>query len=363
MNIILFVHNLEGSGGTERMTIFLANELDKLGYRISIVTLGFCSKSFFPLNDNIPLFCLKQSKNKILKYFINIYSLRKFIKQLKPQIFINVCREMILRSLPACLGIKCKFIVWEHSNILNMNLLPGTKPARFLTTHFSDIHILLSKTNSDYCKNKYGEKQATFIYNPFLIEGEIEISNLETRKVLFVGRLSPDKGYEQLLQVWALVNKKHPDWELDVVGQFANEKVKEHIEILSQKLNLNNINFHKPTNNIAKFYKNSAMLASTSNSILESFPLVFIEAKSFGLPIVSFNWGANCKELVNDGYNGFIIENFDVEKMSEKICELIENTELRKQIGRVSLEDSKKYDKHAIMKQWENLLNGGNENV
>jgi len=85
-------------------------------------------------------------------------------------------------------------------------------------------------------------------------------------------------------------------------------------------------------------------------------PLVAVESKACGLPIVSTNWGENVKELIENGINGFIVENFDAQEMAEKINELIENEHLRKQMGRASFESSKKYELNSVMDKWEKLL-------
>jgi len=85
-------------------------------------------------------------------------------------------------------------------------------------------------------------------------------------------------------------------------------------------------------------------------------PLVALESKAHGLPIVSTNWGENAKELIENGINGFIVENFDAQKMAEKINELIENEPLRKQMGRASFESSKKYTLNSVMDKWEKLF-------
>jgi glycosyltransferase, group 1 family len=88
----------------------------------------------------------------------------------------------------------------------------------------------------------------------------------------------------------------------------------------------------------------------------EGLPLVLLEAKQYGLPIVSFNCPTGPSEIVLDGENGYLIDNFDIEEMSNKICKLIESEELREDFSRNSMNDIEKFDKEKILKQWIRLI-------
>jgi glycosyltransferase involved in cell wall biosynthesis len=344
VNVIFFIFNLEGSGGTERMATVVGNELTKRGYKVFIVCLDFFKKSFFDISPDIELLNLKQSKYKIVKFIYNIISLRKILKRIKNGVLINVGTELISRSLPASIGIDFKICSWEHRDI-RINLRPLSRLSRWLIYRYADKHILLSETDVDYAKNKRNEKKALCIPNPITICGEIVPSSLDDKKILCVSRICKEKGMDLLLNAWKLVFAKHSNWILQIVGSNIEDF---HFETTE------GVEIYEPTPSIETFYRNSSIYVLPSRT--ECMPLVALESKAFGLPIVSTNWGENVKELIENGINGFIVDNFDTAKMAEKINELIENESLRKQMGRASFESSKKYALDGVMHKWKNLF-------
>ena len=88
----------------------------------------------------------------------------------------------------------------------------------------------------------------------------------------------------------------------------------------------------------------------------EGLPLVLLEAKQYGLPIVSFNCPTGPSEIVIDGENGYLINDFDIEEMSNRIIELIKNEKLREDFSKNSMKDTDKFNKDKILKQWIDLI-------
>jgi len=204
---------------------------------------------------------------------------------------------------------------------------------------------LLSKANADFIEKKYGNKNIACIPNPLAMQSKITPSSLQNRTVLYVGRICEEKGADLLLRAWEITYKKHSDWHLQIVGQAEDNFILEKTD---------GITINNATPNIAAFYESASIFVISSRA--ESLPLIAIEAKAFGLPIVSTNWGMNAKDMIQNGVDGFIVENFDTAKIAERINELIENEPLRKQMGLVSLESSKKYALDIVMDKWEDLL-------
>ena len=91
-------------------------------------------------------------------------------------------------------------------------------------------------------------------------------------------------------------------------------------------------------------------------SYFEGLPLVLLEAQQYKLPIVSFNCPTGPSEIIRDNVNGFLIENYNVDLMVEKLSLLIENEELRKSFSDNALLDIDKFSRSRIIKQWLNLI-------
>lgn len=171
-------------------------------------------------------------------------------------------------------------------------------------------------------------------------------ASCEQKSIIYVGRFSRQKDIDSLFRIWEIIYKLHPDWQLDIYGE---GELKEHY--LSGILKMNaNIHVYKPTANIMEIYRNHSILLLTS--LYEPFGLVLPEAMSCGLPVVTFDCPYGPASIVTDGEDGFLIKDRDLETFAEKVCSLIENEELRKEMGQKGLSSSRRFGSDRIMPQW-----------
>ena len=91
-------------------------------------------------------------------------------------------------------------------------------------------------------------------------------------------------------------------------------------------------------------------------SRFEGLPMVLIEALACGLPIVSFDcpWGP--ADIIRDGEDGFLVEYLNTDMAAQRVCQLIENPQLRKKMGVKARINVQRYNRDVIMKQWSDLF-------
>ena len=123
-------------------------------------------------------------------------------------------------------------------------------------------------------------------------------------------------------------------------------------ELVEQR-NLN-IVIHPAVPNIMEKYKESSMLLMSS--LYEPFGLVLVEAMSCGLPVVAFNCPYGPSDIINDGTDGFLVEGRNVEAFANRVCQLMEDEDLRKQMGKAAILSAQRYNSDAIMPQWDRLF-------
>lgn len=172
------------------------------------------------------------------------------------------------------------------------------------------------------------------------------------KKIISIGRLTFQKGFDLLIQSYAMIANKYPDWKLTIIGDDYGEKSKLLDLIRHFKLH-DKVMLHEATRDITPYYKEAQFYVLSSR--FEGLPMVMLEAMSFGLPIVSFDCPTGPAELVNDE-NGILIENGNIEKLAEGMERLIKSRELLlKKVagvqGRAVL-----YTKDRINMLWEKLF-------
>lgn len=170
------------------------------------------------------------------------------------------------------------------------------------------------------------------------------------RRVIAVGRLDYQKGFDRLVEAWAqLPEELRKEWRLDIFGQGEwKEMLEERIKSLgiedSARINL-------PTKDIFKEYASSAFIVMSSH--FEGLPMVLIEAMSCGLPGVCFDFKCGPKDLIKDGENGLLVPEDDIPALAKAMERMMREGELRKQMSDKSLDIRSKYSEEIIMEQWE----------
>jgi glycosyltransferase involved in cell wall biosynthesis len=175
-------------------------------------------------------------------------------------------------------------------------------------------------------------------------------STLENKQVIFVGRYTYQKAIPDLVEIWKLVNIRHPDWSLEMYGKGRDEDFLDDVV----KHNDYNINLHLPTSDIHRRLVESSIFILAS--YYESFGLVIGEAMSCGLPVVAFNCPFGPAEQIKNGENGFLVENRDIKTFADRVCQLIEDKEMRKKMGHAGIMSVQRYRPEVIMPKWKELF-------
>lgn len=183
-------------------------------------------------------------------------------------------------------------------------------------------------------------------------------SQCKNKQVIAAGRYVPQKGFDLLIEAWSLVENKHSDWELHIYGDGDRTL----LEGLINRNNLKNCYLERSTNDIAGQLINSSLYVLSSR--YEGMPMVLLEAIAFGLPLVSFDCPCGPKDIINNLKDGILVNSGDINELAEKICFLIENEDIRKDMGSNARKNAERFKIEHIAKQWkllfEELINKSN---
>lgn len=204
-------------------------------------------------------------------------------------------------------------------------------------------------THEDY--GRWPELDNKIVIPNSIPEYHGELAKLVSKSAIAVGRYTWQKGFDLLIEAWDIVVKKHPDWILNVYGTGEKDIYQ---KMIKAKGLTNNINCHDAVSNIyEKYIENSFFVFS---SRYEGFGLVLAEAMSTGLPAVSFACPSGPSDIITNEKDGLLIENGNITKLADGICELIENCETRKYLGLNARKKAMKFYPDEVMKQWLDLF-------
>lgn len=178
-------------------------------------------------------------------------------------------------------------------------------------------------------------------------------SSLKNKTALFAGRFLYEKGLNRMLEAWKIVVGKKSDWTLRLVGDGAQ---KEALMNQCKELGIEStVVFEGATQNMAKAYCDSSLFLLTSR--FEGFGLVLAEAMQCGVPCVSFDCPHGPADIIDNGKNGILVENGNIEAFADAVLKLIDDEELRARMGKAAIEKAKAYLPETIMPQWITLFN------
>jgi|GEM_PF-6213691 len=335
-------------GGAEKVAAFLANRMNKDGYKIDVVTIKSPNDDFYSLDEGITRTVINY-KNA----FSYIRKLRMTIKNSSPDIIISFMNSTNIKVLIATLFSKRKVIITEHSDPSIWSKSIKNKVIQRIFYVFSDALVTVSKGVGDYFSWIPKEKKIV-INNPLIIR-EVE-KDLEKKKIILsVGRLNKVKQYKELILGFQIINNKYPDNDycLYIVGE--GPEYNDLKEIIKKNKLENRVFLEGQTILPEEYYGVSQYYISSSKN--EAFGNTLIEAMYFGLVVLSTpTLGA--QEIIKDKQNGLILDGFSREDIARGLEIVLKNNNFEEMqiLSKNAKRDSLFYLEDNIINRWYELF-------
>lgn len=360
MKLLYITNGINGAGGLERVLSIKANYLaEQYGYEVSILSLNNNHLNpFYSFSNKIKMYSVAVEGNSIQYVASYIKGIKKIVVTIKPDI-ISVCDDglkaffipkILRRSIPIIYERHVsKLIEMRHdfSFLKRIVIRAKWKAMEYLASDFKKF-VVLTEGNTDEWLTL---RNIEVISNPLSFYPE-NSSTLDQKKVIVVGRQAYQKGYDLLLSAWEKVVKQQPDWKLEIYGK---KDESQNLESLADALGIKeNVSFLKPEKNIEQKYLESSIYVMSSR--FEGFGMVLIESMGCGVPCVSFDCNYGPSDIIQNGVDGYLVENGNIEALASTILKLIEDENLRKTMGIKAKENVKRYLPVTIVKQWDKLF-------
>jgi glycosyltransferase involved in cell wall biosynthesis len=178
-------------------------------------------------------------------------------------------------------------------------------------------------------------------------------SSLANPTALAAGRLTRQKGFDRLIPAFAKVVSEYPAWTLRICGRGPERDALQRL-IEEHHLSDNAVLTGALPSLDEQMAQASLFVLS---SRFEGLPMVMLEAMSKGLPVVSFNCPTGPGEVIDDGQDGILVPEGDVDGLATAMLELISDAERRRHYGSAAAEKAAtRYSLNAVGPQWEELL-------
>jgi glycosyltransferase involved in cell wall biosynthesis len=369
MKLIYCIHSVCNPGGMERVLLnkvsYLVSQLD---WEIIIITTDQKGRPpFYPFPAKIKMRDLDINYSddngkfvfvKIVGYLIRRWKHKKVLSTLLMHEQADIVVSLYPSESSFLPKIKdgskkvlelhfCKFFRMQYGRNGMLGYIDRyrTKQDERIARQF-DKFVVLTEEDKGYWREMHNIE---VIPNAALLVGDM-YSNVSRHRVIAVGRLDYQKGFDRLLKAWTIIAKQelYKDWILDIYGQG------EWHDLLWQMIDEYGISdsayIHKPTTYIRNEYINSSMLVMSSN--YEGFPMVMIEAMSCGVPVVSFDYKSGPKDIIQHGMNGLLVHNGDINGLAEAMMKLMKDEEYRKILSANARKVTTTYSEKVVMDKW-----------
>ncbi len=356
MKKICFVDfDMSVMGGVEKVTASLANELCRQ-YEVYVYDINNNGSLKYDLCGTVKYVHGLNGKTRLREMIQGTF--RRFVKLVNT----NKIETVILMGNYSALIVsftrpftKAKYIYCDHGALMNQWHQKDITAIRFWNTIMSHkIVVLTEKTRKDYIEKFHlRKKKVRCIYNWIedAVAEEKKSYNIESKKILSVGRIDKEKGYNMLVDMAKCVLPQYPEWKWDIYG---TGEMKDHIARKIKEYGLEKQLFLRGNiKNAYRFYPEYAFLVLPSYR--EGLPLVLLEALVLGLPMVSFDIETGPNEIIEDGKNGFLIPPYRKDLMVKKIQLLMSDVEKRTAFASYQGK-LKKFSKDKILRQWIQLI-------
>ena len=384
--LCFLIDSIFSIGGVQRVTAVIAGALAK-DYDVTIVTfdnpekkdLSLYQLADFPIKYQFISYPdISPTKNKLCKAYSylyrkilpkcgltsDLYAHSSFPKE-RRNVLIKVLQEgkfdavigvhaflaIRLATIKKELG-NTKTIAWIHNSFEALLKEGSPYLGTELKYHYGrqlqklDETLVLYQQDAEMYQKAFGFKPSA-IYNPLTLKPGPR-SDGQQKKFLAVGRFSPKhKGFDLLIQAFALFAKKNQEWILDIVGD-GPEKDQLTRMIIENGLETR-VQLHPFTNEIQAYYSSASVYVLSSR--WEGMPLVLVEAMSHGLPIIASDIPTG-QEVLGDF--GLFFKNGDIQELAQRLEDATHLDWQKKSDEAIKI--AQRFDVNEIAEQWKKLL-------
>lgn len=367
-----------GYGGIEVATSNLANMLID-NYDVEIVAFyNIFGKPIYELDERIKVKFLyeggpnREEFKQYLKRFKLIKVLKEGIKAIKILYLKNKLTSDYIKKCDSDVIISTRV---EMTELLGKNYKGNAKLVSQEHSHHNNDQkyinrILKSLKNIDYFmpvskrltkfyKNKV-KGDTKVMYSPLCVD---YIPEKEAKKndknIIAIGRLSEEKGFVDLVEVFSLIHKEDNECNLHIIGD-GEEKNKVLSKVRELKLEESvTIYGYKDKEFIREKLNDMSLYLMTS--FKESFGLVILEASSYGIPSIAFSSAEGACEIIRDDVDGCIVKDRNKKEMASKALELLNNRKKLATFGHEARVKCMDYSYDSVREKWlgiiESILN------
>lgn len=350
---IVFVGSLSGFGGAQKSLIMIANGLAGLGLDITIVSFN-SDRIVYDIFDSIKVIPIADNeKLKIGRIITRFWNLKKKLKKIKPDLVISFWVQPAIFIAVLSKFIRFKTIYSERGDPSDKEYNGLLGFLRNIFFMFIDGFVFQTKGAKKYFSNSIQNRSVVINNSVPLKYNDFPIPAERKKIIVNVGRLHEQKNQELLINSFAEISEKFPEYKLEIYGE---GELKNRLDGYIKNLNLEKKVYLKgATKNLFDEIVGSSLFVLSSD--YEGMPNALMEAMALGIPCISTDCSpGGAKELITTGENGIITPRNSVAELAEAMKYMLENKNESERMGRNSKKICNTHSEDVILNYWKEYV-------
>ncbi|MDQ1763181.1 MULTISPECIES: glycosyltransferase family 4 protein [Achromobacter] len=363
--VLLFIHSLHG-GGAERVAADLSAHWAGMGREVMVVTQASAEGDVYTLHPKVRREVLHTAGEGgglrgIWSNVQRVRALRRVVKSFRPDIVLGMMTTASVLSVLACAGLSCRVIATEHTHPPSQTLSGFWQRLRRLTYPRAASVVALTRGTADWLAQHVPGSKLAVIPNPVhfpLPRAEpvlTPVSGDGRKRLLAVGRLHADKGFDLLIQAYAKLAASHPGWDLVILGE-GDERRALEAQALEAGL-ASRIFMPGRAGNVGDWYDSADLYVLTSR--FEGLSNTLLESMASGLAAVSFDCDTGPREIIREGVDGVLVRpNGDVPALCKALDAVMRNDADRVRMAQAATDVRDRFSAARVLQKWQELFDG-----
>lgn len=370
---ILFAIRALGNigGGAERVLVDVVDGLARRGHTIAVVTFDPLDRpSYYRLDERVEHLRIPvgdpRRTSTAGQTLRRIGPLRSCARGWGPEVAVGFMHSMFLPLGLALVGSRIPLVASDHTVHLHYGWRPLERALLGATPLLAEVTTVMSTSIRDDFPPRL-RRQMVVVPNPVSLHDDlgarpaiaadpndgVDPVPRGRRRLLTIGRLDEEKDHATLLDAFALVAPRHPDWDLRIVGiGDLHGQLGARIERLGLTGRAELAGFRR---DIAAEHRQADLFVMPSR--YESFGLAVAEALQVGVPVIGFADCPGVNELVKDGVNGVLVTGRDrVRALADGLDLLLSDEDRRARLGAAAPSTVTSFALASVVDAWETLL-------